>query len=233
MDADDAVLVVLMNNPRDLERARREHWYRIPVKHAPEQISRARYLAFFLTSAFRENKWTIRENAAVQGNELARRSDILPAEAEHPRAGNAYYRLSLGQMIQVPRPIASRIKRRFVWFWTTGEKFSRAVEFNDLLGADGADDALWHALKAQGIPAERQVTVQEGRARYRVDFWIACARGDIALMLSEDALPKNKKWRGVRVGARGAETLAQVEKFVAELGGLKSLATGRTREYSD
>ncbi|MBI3914542.1 MAG: hypothetical protein HY327_10225 [Chloroflexi bacterium] len=232
MDADDAILVVLMNNPRDLEIARREHWYRIPVKHAPEQISRARYVAFFLTSAFRADKWTIREYAPVQGNELARRSDLLPEEAEHPRAGNAYYKLQLGQVIALPRPIASRIKRRFVWFWTTGEKFSRAVEFNDLLGASGADDALWNALKAQGIAAERQVTVQEGRARYRVDFWIACARGDIALMLGKDALPKNKKWRGVRAGVRDAQTVAQVRGMIDELGGLKFFSTGQRREHS-
>ena len=87
-------------------------------------------------------------------------------------------------------------------------------------------------MKAQGIAAERQVTVQEGRARYRVDFWIACTRGDIALMLGADALPKNKKWRGVRAGARDAQTIAQVRGLIAELGGLKSFSVGQKREHS-
>jgi len=42
VDADDIVLVALMNSPHDLAIARAEHWYRIPAKHALVHITQAR-----------------------------------------------------------------------------------------------------------------------------------------------------------------------------------------------
>lgn len=199
MDADDVVLVALLKQPRDLEIARVEHWYRIPAQHAPAHLSRARYLAFYLTKAFGEHRWTIREYAPVRGHELVYRRDLLPAEHAHPRANEPYYKLQLGPLIELPRPIISRRGRRLLFIWTTGDKFSRAVEINDLLGTSAADDALWDALKASGISAERQITVRDGRARYRVDFWIPCARGDVVIALDAPArrLPKGKAWRAL------------------------------------
>ena len=35
MHPEDRVLVAVMNNRHDFERARDEGWYRVPVKHAP------------------------------------------------------------------------------------------------------------------------------------------------------------------------------------------------------
>lgn len=226
MDADDLVLVVLMNNPRDMEIVRRERWYRVPAKHAPEYITQARYLAFYLTSAFGDAKWTIRDYAPVHGHELARRRDLLPSECDHPRADEAYYKLELGNRITLPRPIVSRRGRRLLFIWTTGEKFSRAVEINDLLGKSDADDALWDALKAAHLPAERQVVVRDARARYRVDFWISCARGELAIALGDAPrrLPKGKHWRSVQysdddIYERQKNVVAQIRKMVRELGG--------------
>ena len=194
MDADDGVLIVLMNNRRDYDLARREHWYRVPARNAPEHLTRARYIAFYLTKTFGDERWSIREYAPVQGHELVRRRDLFPEEANHPRADDSYYKLQLGSMIRLRRPITSRIGRRVLFIWTTGEKFSRAVELNDLLGTSDADDALWSALKDARIAAERQVIVKDARARYRVDYWISCARGDIAIGLgaSSRGLPKGR-----------------------------------------
>jgi hypothetical protein len=226
LDADDAVLIVLMNNPRDLKIARDAHWYRIPLKHAPAQISRARYVAFYLTSAFRKDRWSIREYAPVLGHELTRRRDLFPDESDHPRAEDAYYKLQLGQMVALPRPITSRAGRRVVFMWATGAQFSRATEISDLIRDGGAGDALWSALKEQGIRAERLVTVRDARARYRVDFWIPCARGNIALMLGSDArgLPKGKGWRALQLSeraVRGRKYLGAIRKMIRELGGSK------------
>jgi hypothetical protein len=197
MDADEMVLVALMNQPRDLHIARTEHWYRIPARHAPAHLTQARYVAFYLTRAFGEHKWTIREYAPIYGHELVRRRDLFPNAREHPRADEAYYKLQLGPLIELPRPIVSRRGRRLLFIWTTGAKFSRAVELNDLLGKSAADDALWDALKARGIGAERHVTVRDAHARYRVDFWIPCARGAVAIALGTHArrLPQGKTWR--------------------------------------
>jgi hypothetical protein len=172
VDADDAVLVVLVNKPRDLELARTQHWYRIPAKHAPPHFTQARYLAFYLTKAFGDTKWSIREYALVRGHELLRRRDLLPDEADHPRAEEPYYKLQLGSVIALPHPIVSRTSRRLLFFWTTGERFSRAVQMNDLLGKNPVDDALWGAWKEKGSGAERQILLRDARPRYRVDYWI-------------------------------------------------------------
>jgi hypothetical protein len=154
VDADDVVLVALLNQPRDLERVRSEQWYRIPVKHAPVHFTQAHYLAFYLTKSFADAKWSICEYAPVRGHELVRRRDLFPDQAGHPRADDAYYKLQLGPLIALPRPIVSRSGRRILFLWTTGDKFLRAVEINDLFGSSQADDALWDELRASGIGGE-------------------------------------------------------------------------------
>lgn len=227
MDADDVVLVALMNSPRDLELVRAEHWYRIPAKHAPAHITQARYVAFYLTRNFGDAKWSIREYAPVRGHELVRRRDLFPDASEHPRANDAYYKLQLGSLIRLPRPITSRSGRRILFLWTTGAKFSRAVELNDLLGKSDADDALWNALKSSGIDAERQIVVRDARTRYRVDFWIECARGNIAVILGDAPrqMPKGKTWRAVRLSSQELNQpdhcAKQVQKMIRDLGGTK------------
>lgn len=217
MDADDRVLIVLLNNRRDRNIARDEHWYRIPARKAPEHITSARYIAFYLTKAFGDERWSISEYAPVQGHELVHRRDLLPEEEHHPRADEAYYKLQLGSMLQLPRPITSRIGRRVLFIWTNGDKFSRAVELNDLLGTSDADDALWNALKTARIPAERQVIVKDGRARYRVDYWIPCKRGSVVIGLvgaRKYRLPKGRGWQSLRFDAAA---LAAQEKCVREI----------------
>ncbi len=220
------VLVALLNQPRELELVRAEHWYRIPAKHAPTFVTQARYVAFYLTRAFGDCKWTIREYAPVRGHELVRRRDLLPEERDHPRADEAYYKLQLGNLIALPRPIVSRAGRRMLFVWTTGDKFSRAVELNDLLGRGQADDALWSAIKAAGLGAERQRSVRDARARYRVDFWIPCARGELAIVIGAAArrLPKGKTWRAIQfsegqIAARQPSCVREICKMVRELGG--------------
>jgi hypothetical protein len=226
VDADDIVLVALMNKSRDMDVVRAEHWYRIPAKHAPAHIAHARYLAFYLTKAFGENRWSIREYAPVRGHELVRRRDLFPAETDHPRADEPYYKLELGQLLALPRPIVSRAGRRVLFIWTTGDKFSRAVEINDLLGKSAADDALWDALKAARVRAERQVIVRDARARYRVDFWVQCARGDLAVVLSDAPrrMPKGRTWRAMRFSTQElgdiSDCARQVSKMIRELGGI-------------
>ena len=226
MDADDVVLVALVNHPHDLDIVRTEHWYRIPAKHAPTHFTQARYIGFYLTKAFGDCKWSIGEYAPIRGHELVRRRDLFPDEGDHPRADDAYYKLQLGQLIALPRPIVSRAGRRILFIWTTGDKFLRAVELNDLLGKNEADDALWDALKASKIGAERQTTVRDARSRYRVDYWIPCARGELALVISNAPrrLPKGKKWRALRfsemdLDARRASCLGKIRSVVRELGG--------------
>ena len=228
LDADDVVLVALMNNPRDLEIARNERWYRIPVKHAPADIRQARYVAFYLTKKFGEQKYSICEYAPVQGHELVYRRDLFPDETDHPRANDAYYKLQLGSLLALKRPIVSRAGRRMLFIWTTGDKFSRAVELNDLLGKSDADDALWNALKDANIRAERQVMVRDKQSRYRIDFWIPCKRGNVGIAVSDAPrkLPKAKWGKSAQFSTKiisedAGDCARQVNRLVREMGGIK------------
>jgi hypothetical protein len=232
VEEDDPVLVVLLKSPRDLEIAETEHWYRMPVRHAPPHIGRACYLAFYLTQAFGERKWSIREYAALRGHELVRRRDVLPDEGDHVRADEVYYKLQLGPMISLPRPIVSRSGRRLLYVWTTGGRFSKAVEINDLFHKSDADDALWKRLVSAGLGAERQIVVRDARARYRVDFWIPCLLGNVALVLANSTrrLPRGPTWRSLRLSEaevleKGEESWNKLLGFVRELGGAKYACT--------
>ena len=98
MHPEDRVLVGVVNNLQDFERARDKGWYRVPVKHAPPSTTESHYLAFYFTKAFGEERWAIHWYAPIRGHELKRRSDLLPDEPDHPRAARAYYVLQLGPL---------------------------------------------------------------------------------------------------------------------------------------
>ncbi len=129
--ADARVLVCLINRLSDLEIARWDHWYRIPVKRAPSDYL-ADYLAFYLTEPFGDEKWAIHEYAEVRGHELVRRADLFPDEPTHPRADELYYKLQLGPLERLPRPIPSLKWRRITFIQTTGDRFINALEIGEL-----------------------------------------------------------------------------------------------------
>ena len=131
IEPDARILVCLINKPRDLEIARWDHWYRIPVKHAPADYL-ADILAFYLTSAFGDEKWAIHEYAHVRGHELARRVDLFPDQPDHPRANEPYYKMQLGPLQRLPRPIPSLKWRRITFLQTTGDRFLNALDVSEL-----------------------------------------------------------------------------------------------------
>lgn len=134
--ADARVLVCLINDPQDLERARWDHWYRIPVRHAPAEHL-ADYLAFYLSAAFGDEKWAIHEVARVRGHELARRIDLLPGQPDHPRAHDAYFKMQLGPLQRLPRPIPSAKWRRVTFIQTSGDRLLHALDVSELVENPG------------------------------------------------------------------------------------------------
>jgi hypothetical protein len=144
---DDLVLVAVMTDLRDLEIARVLGWYRIPVASAPKTV-RVDWIAFYLTSAFGDEKWSIRYLARVRGHELVRRRELLRDEPDHLRAGEPYYKIQLGPLVQLPNPIPSRRWRRFTFLYTTGERLVRAREIKDLrVPSSETRDRLWRLLR--------------------------------------------------------------------------------------
>jgi len=163
LDDDDLVLVALCPSRRDLEIARVLGWYRIPLRSAPKSL-RVDWLAFFLTAAFGEERWSVRYLAPVRGYELLRRGDLLREEQDHPRAEEPYYRVDLGPMVRLPRPIPARRWRRLTFLYSSGRRLRLARDVGDLpIGLPSADQRLWRLLRERGSPNQRYGRPRTGR----------------------------------------------------------------------
>jgi hypothetical protein len=74
----------------------------------------------------------VRYVSEVRGYELKTRGDLLREETDHPRAAEPYYRIQLGPLLALPKPILSRSWRRFTFLYTSGERLRRAWDVKDL-----------------------------------------------------------------------------------------------------
>jgi hypothetical protein len=147
------ILVVVMNNPRDLEIARLLGWYRIPLRTSPKIVA-VDYLAFYQTKTFGENKWRIQFIAPVRGHELTTRAELLKEEPDHPRAAQDYYKIQLGSLIELPTPILTEKWRRITFLYTTGEYFMSAETVNDLVIHSEERPLIWQALRERASQSQ-------------------------------------------------------------------------------
>ena len=147
MYPEDRVLVAYLPDPADFDIIRSESWYRIPEKHVPKGLH-AEYYAFYFGRKFGENKWAIHYFARQMGFELMTRQDLIPAEPDHPRARERYYKVSLGPLQKLEEPIISLRWRRITFMHTTWDRFQDAREINDLF-INGPEyvDRLYATLK--------------------------------------------------------------------------------------
>ncbi len=159
------VLVALLKEPRDLDIARDEHWYRIPVRRLPRRAVGAPILAFYQPKAFGQERWAVRYYALAQRWAEARRIDLLPGEPDHPRAHEPYYQVWLGPLQTLPRPIASRRWRRVTFIVTHWQRLLEAEAVEDLQHGSVWDESLWQAMRNLGYLAER--ILREVRERLR------------------------------------------------------------------
>jgi hypothetical protein len=140
------ILVVVLTKPRDLEIARLLGWYRIPLRSAPRVIA-VDFLAFYQTSVFVADKWRIEYLAPVRGHELTTRAELLQDEPGHPHASHEYYKIQLGPLLKLPKPILASKWRRITFFYTTGEYLLQAETIDDLIVASEERSILWQALR--------------------------------------------------------------------------------------
>jgi hypothetical protein len=148
------ILVAILPSKRDFDIARLFGWYRIPLKSAPKVIS-VDYLAFYQTKAFGEaERWQIAYVAQILGHELTRRRDLIRDEPNHPRAHEEYFKLQIGPIQRLERPIPAGDWKRITFFYTTGEQFQTAQTVNDLvIKAQEERDVLWHSLRERALKA--------------------------------------------------------------------------------
>jgi hypothetical protein len=148
------ILVVLAPSPRDLEIARLLGWYRIPLRSAPKVVN-VDYLAFYQAGSFgAEHRWRIETFAEVRGQELTTRLELLRDEPDHPRAHEEYYKIQLGPLETLSRPIPAGRWRRITFLYSTGERLQYAQTVKDLVVRSEDDrQLLWRSLRERALSA--------------------------------------------------------------------------------
>lgn len=154
------ILLAVINQLKDLEIARLLGWYRIPLRSAPKVIA-VDYLAFYQTAAFgEEGKWRIQYVAPVLGHELTTRIELLHDEPDHPNAHREYYKIQLGPLEKLKKPILAEAWRRITFLYTTGEHFNQAQTIQDLIVPSDERQMLWQALKERSTQSQAYKTEQ-------------------------------------------------------------------------
>ncbi len=185
MYAEDRVLVAYMPRPADFAIVKAEGWYRIPQKHAPKGLH-AEYFAFYFGRHFGGEKWAIHYFARQMGHELVTRRSLFPNQPNHSRADDWYYKVQLGALQRLERPIISLRWRRVTFIHSTWDRFQQATEINDLfVDGDAYVDRLYAALKERGIQAERQYRVEEQGTVYEVPLAILGDNGRLDIPRSQ------------------------------------------------
>ncbi len=141
------VLVAVVPLPRDLELARAEGWYRVPLARLPARFA-ADFLAFYQTAAFGAERWAVRYYAPVLRYRVVSRRELLPAEPNHPRADERYYRVEIGPLRALPLPVPAGRLRRVSFISTTFGQLRRAGDVRELFhpAEDAAPpDDVWGA----------------------------------------------------------------------------------------
>jgi hypothetical protein len=159
---DARVLVAVITRPRDLDLAREQGWYRIPLARLPRQIA-ADYLAFYQTAAFGAERWAVRYYAPIQRYRIATRRDLLPDEPDHPRAAQRYYCLELGPLCSLPVPVPAARLRRITFITTTFGQLCRARDVRELWHPPEDTAAAAADLWGAGLAGR---SLREARAAY-------------------------------------------------------------------
>ncbi len=154
IDETSLVLVAIIPDQRDLDIARLLGWYRIPLKNAPKVIA-VDYLALYQTGSFgARDRWQIKWLAPIVGHELTTRDQLFRDQPDHPRANEEYFKLQLGGLIELPKPIPAGNWKRVTFFYTTMRHVRDAKELGDLPVHDQERPVLWAALRERASRSE-------------------------------------------------------------------------------
>jgi hypothetical protein len=129
-----------------LEIARLLGWYRIPFRTAPKVVA-VDFLAFYQPGSFGEQSGRIEWTAPVRGHELTTRLELLRDEPDHPHAREEYFKIQLGSLEKLPRPILADKWKRLTFLYTTGEYLLKAQTLNDLVVQSDERQLLWQSLR--------------------------------------------------------------------------------------
>jgi hypothetical protein len=177
------VLVAVVNNIEDLRRAASEGWYRIPQRSAPRRVG-ADYLAFYQTGAFRneDEAQTVTYFAPTRRYRLLTRRELLPAEAEHPRADDYYFRIDLGPLQRLDQSVPAGAFRRVTFIHTTLDRLFTAATVNELFYKEDPFELLWNALREHRLrPLKNRLLGEQP-----VDITLRARGGYLAIHCTDD-----------------------------------------------
>ena len=130
------VLIAILNNWADLEIARDQHWYRMPIDQVARLKQRKcwqpKWLAFYQTKVFDDEAHMVRYYAEVTAIREVYRWELFPEEPRDAKSENRYCKLEFGTLKKLSEPIISNKLRRILFIPTTWEKLLLAKEIGDL-----------------------------------------------------------------------------------------------------
>ena len=176
-------LVAAFKEENDYIIAQKQGWYRARVNYKQTPVilknGTVKYISFYFKKVFKDIKYSIRQYAPVTDIQVVSRLDLLPSQPYHPRAKDKYYKISFGQLNELPQPILSHRGRQLLFIPTTLHKLQHATEINDIFADSPLEDLLWAELKKYNLPAERQFYLQTNVENWICDFAIFCKNGII------------------------------------------------------
>ncbi len=161
------VLVALLNYKRDFSILREEHWYRIPTDSVESRLKKRwppQWLAFYQTKEFGNEAYAVNYFSEVEHIKKAKRRQLFPKEPRNEQSEKEYFKISIGELQRLSKPILSRRFRRIIFISTTLEKLVAAEEINDLFDESTLEDKMWAEFKRVRISA-RICTNKEPRLR--------------------------------------------------------------------
>ncbi len=184
------VLVAVVNNREDLRRAASEGWYRIPQRRAPRRIG-ADYLAFYQTGEFGDDPeaHTVTYYAPIRRYQLLTRAELLPAEADHPRREDYYFRIEVAPLLRLDQPIRAAKLRRITFIHTTFAQLLGAADVTDLYRTDDAFQSLWQALQSNRLrPLANRLA-----GEWPVDITLRVRNGYLGIRCVEDTTAQENR----------------------------------------
>jgi hypothetical protein len=145
------VMVAILPSPKDLEIARVLGWYRIPMRMAPKIVD-VDYMVFYQTGKFPLGHDSLIESfAEVCGHELTTRAELIRDEPNHPHAQEEYYKIQLGPLTPLPKPIPAHKWKRITFFYTLGNLVNEALTIKDLMVKSDDREILWKSLRERNL----------------------------------------------------------------------------------
>jgi hypothetical protein len=109
------------------------------------------YLAFYQPGSFGEGAGRIEWTAPVRGHELTTRAELLRDEPDDPHAREEYFKIQLGPLERLPRPVVAEKWKRLTFLYTTGEYLLKAQTLNELVVQSDERQLLWQSLRERAV----------------------------------------------------------------------------------